>query len=92
MKLYPRKCDTCGSGMKTGYYDAGQYYCSDNCLIIPNRAMIQNYSMRHWEKEHKAYPDECYHTEWEELDDEAYLEDGTIYEKDNNGNYIKSKV
>ena len=34
--VWPRTCDTCGSGMAEGYYSEGDgsYYCCDGCLYV----------------------------------------------------------
>jgi len=87
MEKFARKCDCCGKGMNEGYYDAGQYYCSDRCLIWGNSnddidpdTNHGAYSMEDWRKESDANPDECYWTEWEELDEEEYYDaDGNVY-------------
>lgn len=89
MEKYARKCDCCGKGMNKGYYDAGQYYCSDRCLIWGNSSdgfeeeggdEKTSYDMSCWERDHKQSPDNCYYTEWEEIDEEEYYDaDGNVY-------------
>ena len=88
VKLYPRKCDCCGKGMSKGYFDAESYYCSDRCLICGNSAsglgeeQLSLYTMKDWENDHNKDPDNCYYTEWEELDsDENYDDEGNLYIK-----------
>lgn len=89
ISLYPRKCNCCGKGMGKGYHDCGQTYCSDRCLIWGNsedglnskdEAQPIKYDMNDWESECRKYPDDCYYTEWEEVDeDEYYDSEGNRY-------------
>ena len=61
MKLYPRKCENCGKGMREGYvlHDAGNY-CGTDCLL---ETLYNN--------------DVCYFTDWEDSDvmDEGLMYD-----------------
>ena len=79
MEKYARKCDCCSKGMNSGYYDAGSYWCSDRCLIWGN-SEDKPYTMEDWEKDHEQNSDECYYTEWDEVDEDEYFdEDGNVY-------------
>lgn len=81
MEKFARKCDCCGKGMNKGYLDVGEYYCSDECLIGGNEKQGRGYSMEDWAVDHAENPDECYWTEWEELDDDYYYdEQGNEYQ------------
>lgn len=76
MKLYPRKCDCCNKGMDEGFYDAGNYWCSEECLLKGNYP----YTMKDWERDCEENEEECYWTEWEELDEyENYTAEGELY-------------
>ena len=77
---FARKCDCCGKGMNKGYYDSGEYYCSDRCLVWGNSEenitlnQVGLYDMNDWARDHEENPDECYWTEWEEIDPEDYYD------------------
>ena len=83
---FARKCDCCGKGMNLGYVDNYATYCSDRCLVWGNSPSdtlntdeFIGYDASEWSFYHYTFPDQCYYTEWEELDeDEYYLADGTI--------------
>jgi hypothetical protein len=93
--VFARKCDCCGKGMNEGYHDNGAHYCSDRCLIHGNStkglSVLQvgknkeeeeglTYTMRDWDKDNEDNPDECYYTEWEEVDtDEFFNSEGIEY-------------
>lgn len=51
-----RFCDICGMPISQGYYIAGTYYCSPDCLH-------SDYTDEEYEE---MYGDEAYWTEWEE--------------------------
>lgn len=78
LELYPRQCDCCGKGMNKGYHDSGAVYCSDRCLVWGNSEETIDpntgkgmYTMQDWEKDCEENEDECYYTEWEELDEDV---------------------
>ena len=84
MKKYARCCDSCGKGMNKGYHDAGNYYCSDECLIEGNSTDTLTYTMADWNSDCDMNSEVCYYTEWDELDEDGfYLEDGTYVELNN---------
>ena len=63
-----RRCDSCGSPMKEGYYLAGEYACSQGCAIALYDGDWQQFQT----DLSKADTDEgeCYYTEWESFDSE----------------------
>ena len=86
MERYARKCDTTGKGMNEGFVvGAGDLHFSEKQHLIKwlkgvaeeeslnfksDELMLNHYY------EHEVY----YYTEWEEIDDYYYDEDGNEYE------------
>jgi len=70
--VYHAHCTKCGTGMNAGYcVNGGQaYYCSNTCLHT-------TYTAEEWEAmtEHE----DCYYTEWEPSEEEAYNEIAETY-------------
>jgi hypothetical protein len=80
MKKYARKCNYCNNGMEQGYLDAGNYFCSIDHLIAENKKTNPNYNLKSWDKDVKDHPDNCYYSEWEEIDeDEFFNKDGVLF-------------
>ena len=79
-----RVCSKCGKIMSEGYYDDGDYYCSDECLP---------YSESEWDKYCEDYEDACFYTDWEPSEQDknqlSALQDliECLYDYDANGLY-----
>ena len=76
MKKYARKCSRCGKLMNKGYViDNGcEYYCSEECL---SKVM----TLEEYDKLYNKGEGDSYYTEWEDVDDFQYYEDGTEVEE-----------
>lgn len=74
MKKIARKCSTCGTGMNEGFFDAGEYSCSEKCLLESNnKNSLAKYTMDDWETDCYKH-EECYYTEWDDENDYQYVE------------------
>ena len=97
IEKFAKKCDCCGKGMNLGYVDCESTYCSDRCLVwgnSPHSTLNTDefipYHPSEWASDHEIFPNSCYYTEWEELEeDEYYLADGTIVTTDEQVNKFK---
>ena len=70
---FPRVCGCCGEGMKEGMVQGGHdTYCDVDCLVLENQRLTPLYSEKDWEWECKESENECYETEWEELEKEGF--------------------
>ena len=54
-----RKCTTCNEEVKIGYYAAGEYYCSDDCLT-------KDFTKEEWNNLYDENDDEYYWTMFED--------------------------
>ena len=69
IKLYPRKCDSCGQGMEQGYIINWSYYCDNTC-----RSTIM--TDKEWKEHYTDDGEDCW-TEWHELESDInYTKNG----------------
>lgn len=82
---YARKCDQCSIGINEGFKDVDKTYCSEKCLIEGNKQEMNNplFDMNDWELHTRDNPNDCYYTEWEEIDqDDFYNKNGVNFKTD----------
>jgi hypothetical protein len=76
MKKYARKCNQCQQLMNKGYVIEGgqEYYCSNKCLN-------KNITPTEYTEMYNNGEGDSYYTEWEDIDDFQYYENGSEVEK-----------
>lgn len=83
MEKYAKKCDCCGKAFNAGFLDSGSEWCSMVCLLNGNQENDPTYNEESWEEDCEESEDECYYTEWDEVDeDEWFNKDGVMFTTD----------